>query len=499
MNDRSLPLRFPGGLALDIGRHADTGGAIRPCPPPPRLAIPLSQHAGLPAEPCVQPGDRVLRGQCIGRAPQGLGAAVHASTSGTVLAIEPAAVAHLSGLPQPCVLIEVDGLDEGVRLPQLPDWRERPATELLQRLREAGVVGLGGATFPTDEKLAVVRQQLILNGAECEPWIGCDDALLRERAEEVLAGAELLARLCGAERIRIAVEDDMPAAAAALRTAIGSRDIELSVLPARYPQGGERQLIQTLTGLEVPRGGLPRDIGVVVQNVATAAAAWRAVVHGEPLTARIVSLAGPGLMQPGNWEVRLGTPIEWLIAQAGGYRPEAARLILGGPLMGLALPHDGFHITKASNCVLVLDAASVADAQPELPCIRCGECSRVCPAGLLPQQLQLYARALDAPQLQSFGLFDCIECGCCDLVCPSHIPLVDWYRYAKAELRARGQAEAEAQAAKRRFEARAARLEREAAERAAQRAAKAVEPDAVRAAIERARKKRDSGIGIRDS
>ncbi len=511
--------RFPGGLRLDPHKVETRAAPLRVCPLPERLIVPLRQHQGAPAQPCVVPGDTVLAGEPLALAGDAPSAAVHAPTSGRVLAIEPHPAPQPPFDPQPCVVLAPDGDDRWRKLPPIARPLEAPAERLVARIAEAGVVGLGGAVFPTAEKLAVPRELLIVNGAECEPYIACDDALLRARAQSVVQGARIAARAVGANRLILAVEDHMTEAHAALARALTeivgpasfagsslhfaeregearwlSLPVELVQLPTRYPQGGERQLIYALTGREVPLGGLPRDIGVAVINVATAAAILDAVVHGEALVSRVVTVAGGGVRRPGNFQVRIGTPLEALIESAGGYRPDAARLILGGPLMGLAVPHDQLPVTKATNCVLVLTAREIAENSEEQPCIRCMACVSACPARLLPHELLRRVRARQWDEALGGGLAACIECGCCDLVCPSHIPLAEWFRFGKSELRLRAEEERRAREAKERHAARLARVAREAAERQARRAAQAerlTDAAAVASLIAEARRRRD--------
>jgi len=487
--------RFHGGLRLDGHKAESTRAPPAPCPLPRLLRVALLQHAGLPALACVAVGDGVERGQRIGIAEGATGADVHAPCRGKVVAIESAELAQLPGMPVDHVVIAPEPGASSAPFAPI-DWRQAEPEALRERIRAAGVVGLGGAGFPTAEKLSAGRELLVLNGAECEPWIACDDALLQAHADEVVLGGRLMARAAGATRILLAIEDTMPAALAAARAAVasvGEGTVEVVVVPTVYPEGGERQLIQVLTGLEVPRGGLPRDIGVLVQNVATARAAWRAVALGESVTDRIVTVTGPGVAQPGNFVVPLGTPVAHLVEQAGGYTPGATRLLLGGPMMGQALAHDQFTIGKQHNCVLVLTREDTFDARPEMPCIRCGDCATACPSLLLPQQLLWHLRAQNTDRAVDQGLFDCIECGCCDLVCPSLIPLTSQFRQAKAGARLQAAEAMRAALARDRHDARQLRLERESAETARRHEARktgATSPDAVAAALERARAKR---------
>ena len=456
--------RFPGGVVMPHRKRLSTHGKIESLPLPAQLILPLSQHLGAPAKSLVEPGQQVCKGELIAM-PQGqISAAIHAPTSGVIHNIEPRPVPQPSGQNAMSIVLDADGHDRW--RPRNPDPHplEQPASRMVERLRRAGVAGLGGAVFPTHAKLARSVETLIINGAECEPYIACDEMLILERAAEIIWGAMLLRHTLGARRCIIAVEDHRAETRKALHQALLDSGldecIDLRLVPSRYPEGGERQLIQVLTGWEVPAQGLPQDIGLLCLNVGTAAAAWRAIRYDEPLFSRVVTVTGPGIRRPGNFQVLLGTPIKELVAACGGYTPQATRLVMGGPMMGLALPHDDHPVVKACNCVLVLSRSDVETMFPEMPCIRCMACVDCCPAGLLPQQLFWHIQADKLQRARMLAVEDCIECGCCAQVCPSHIPLVDYYRYAKSALAQRDEAGRRADAARHRFEQRSARVNR---------------------------------------
>ena len=459
---------FHGGLHLDDHKTESTGLPIAVAAVPQRLVVPLDQHIGRGAEPLVKPGDKVLRGQIIGRPSGFVSASVHAPTSGRVVAIADLPVPHPSGLSAPCVVLEADGEDRWAALPEpLPDYRERDAAELRERVRWAGIVGLGGAGFPTSVKLNPGADQpvhtLIINGAECEPYITSDDMLMREQAERVVAGIGILLHMLGAERCIVGIEDNKPEAIGAMNAAVreaGLDATEVVAIPTLYPSGGEKQLIRILTGLEVPSNGIPAELGMVCQNVGTATAVADAVLEGRPLTARVVTITGDGVTRPQNYLVRIGTPVADLVSAAGGYHGEPRRLIFGGPMMGFTLADDDVPVVKGCNCLIAATEDEAPSPPTPGPCIRCGECARVCPANLLPQQLYWHARARDFDKTQDYHLFDCIECGCCAHVCPSHIPLVQYYRFAKTEVWARERDKRKADHARQRHEFREARLAR---------------------------------------
>ena len=463
--------KLHGGLRLAAEKTASTERAIVEVPIPAQLVMPITQHVGDPAQPVVGIGERVLRGQLIAEPDGTLGAPVHASSSGKIVAIEPWPVARRLGDNAPCIVIECDGRDEAVQAVEaLPDFLTMTPEHLLGKVLQGGIVGLGGAVFPTAQKLMQARtstiDHLLLNGVECEPYISCDDMLMRERATEVIDGARILMHALQIDVCFLVVESDKPEAIRALSEVLGAIDdnlngkrIVIKQVPTIYPSGGEDQLVQLVTHREVPSGGLPSDVGCLVQNVGTAAAIHDWIVGGEPLISRITTVTGDGVASPVNVRARIGTTIADIVGLAGGYTERAQQLIIGGPMTGKSVTTDRVPLEKATNCILI--SSETPAPGPELPCIRCGDCAAVCPVQLLPQQLFWYACADDENKLREFGLTDCIECGCCDLVCPSHIPLTADFRVAKGRIRELADEKARALRARQRFEARNERLERE--------------------------------------
>lgn len=460
---------FHGGVHPPTHKSQSVQTPIAPAGLPLKLIVPLHQHIGNIAKPSVQVGDRVLKGQIFGMPEGSVSSAVHAPTSGTVSAIDMQLVAHPSGLPDLCVTLIPDGKDEWIMHEGL-DYRTTSPADLRQRLRLAGVVGLGGAVFPSDLKLRAGKHKittLVINGAECEPYITCDDMLMRERADEIVRGAEMMASMLDAGEILIGIEDNKPEAIAAMRAAVAAISpghMEVVPVPTIYPGGGAKQLIRVLTGIEVAAGVRSTDMGVQCFNVATAYSAHRAIAHGEPLISRIVTVTG-NVQHPQNFEVLLGMPVNELVALANPL-PGTNGHIMGGPMMGVPLPSGQVTVTKATNCIIESSPALFPPPPPALPCIRCTRCAEVCPAELQPQELYWHAKAKDFGKAQEYHLFDCIECGACSYVCPSSIPLVQYYRFAKSEIWAHEREKDAADLARERHEYRQLRTERDKQEKA---------------------------------
>ncbi|MBA4502341.1 electron transport complex subunit RsxC [Marinobacterium marinum] len=472
---------FHGGIHPPENKKQSTRTPIRPAPLPKRLYLPLQQHIGTSASPLVNVGDRVLKGQMIAEPVGRISASLHAPTSGTIRSIGPHPVPHASGLESDCIVIDSDGLDEWEEHQGLEDYTSLKPGALIDHIRRCGIAGMGGAGFPTDVKLHLgddhIVNTLIINAAECEPYITADDMLMRERADEILGGIRVISHLLKPSHIIIGIEDNKSHAIRTLRTALKECElnIDIRVVPTKYPSGGERQLIQLLTGLEVPSGKIPADIGIVCQNIGTTAAIYRAVHFGEPLISRIVTVTGDAVAQPQNLEALIGTPFADLLDAAHVYEDRLYRLVMGGPMMGMTVEHDQIPVIKTTNCIIAASRDEMPPAPPEQPCIRCNMCEQVCPVTLLPQQLYWFAKGREFDKAKHHNLFDCIECGACAYVCPSSIPLVQYYRFAKSEIRTEEAEQHKADHARERFEARQARLEREQEEKEARRKARAEE------------------------
>jgi electron transport complex protein RnfC len=493
--------QFHGGVKLNGNKSLSNEQPIAKANLPPLLILPLLQHIGVPADPVVKVGDRVLKGQIIAHCQANdchlkMSVPLHASSSGTIVAIEPHSVPHPSGLKALCIVIATDGRDEWIKCNPITNYMALSPMTLRQHIAMAGIVGLGGAGFPSHLKLKSEGiETLIINGAECEPYITCDDRLMREYSNDIITGTEIFRHILGGTKhCVIAVEDNKPAAYAALLQAAPGR-VTVVKVPTLYPTGGEKQLIHVLTGKEIGKSQLPADFGIVVHNIETTRAVYRAVKEGRPLISRVVTVTGSGIAKPQNLEVLLGTPIQVIIDQCER-KHNIEQIIMGGPMMGFTLPHDQFPVIKTTNCLIVSSAPTLATSQSTMPCIRCGACAQVCPINLLPQQLYWYTKAKDFKAAKDYHLFDCIECGCCAYVCPSHLPLVDYYRYAKAEIRTNERERQQANLARHRHEFRTWRLARDKAEKQArhQAAAATSQPDkqiVIDAALERVKAKKN--------
>ncbi|MAH00023.1 MAG: electron transport complex subunit RsxC [Pseudomonadales bacterium] len=498
------PIRIwdiPGGIHPQENKLQSLGHGIETPPLPRELIVPLQQHIGARAEPCVAVSEKVLKGQLIAEASGFVSCPLHAPTSGTVTAIGPAPYPHASGLEEWAIRIEADGEDRWCELDPISDFRALEPAALLDIIRAAGISGLGGAGFPTAVKLKARPEQkihtLIINGTECEPYITADDSAMRYRAEQIVSGIEVLMHILRPEQVLIGIEDNKPEAIEAMRAAVGERPMQVVVFPTKYPSGGEKQLIQILTGKEVPSGGLPADLGMVCQNVGPLLAIHDAVVLGQPLIKRITTLTGDALSHPTNVEALIGTPIRDLLTFAGLQPEKLYRLVMGGPMMGFTLQSMDAPIVKTTNCLLAGSKAELPPPPPAQPCIRCGLCAEACPASLLPQQLHFFALGKDYDQLKRQNLFDCIECGACSYVCPSSIPLVQYYRAAKSEIRALDLQQHKADHSRQRFEHRQERLQREAEQKERDRIARAEKAARLKAAKEaEAAKQADSDAAV---
>nr|WP_297347744.1 electron transport complex subunit RsxC [uncultured Glaciecola sp.] len=457
---------FPGGVHPPQQKSLSNKSNIEFIPLEPTYYVPVKQHIGVEGKLLVAEGDRILKGQLLTASESPFSVPVHAPTSGIVAKITRHVSAHPSGIPELSVIIDADGQDTWIELKPVPDYAKADKSELIERICDAGISGMGGAGFPTHIKTNNSKplEFLIINGIECEPYISSDDRLMREHAWQIRQGIDILVHILKPKQVIIAVEDNKPEALETMSIACQQKtNYQVVNVPTKYPAGGEKQLVQVLTSREVPSDGLPIDVGCIMYNVATCYAIADAIVEGKPLIERVVTLTGRGLKSPKNVWARLGTPIQSLLLH-GNYdasTQSSPRFIMGGPMMGFTVTSVLTPIVKISNCILVPADNELPHPEDERACIRCSACSDVCPASLLPQQLFWYSKSKELEKAEEYNLFDCIECGACAYVCPSEIPLVHYYRQAKADIRNQREEKEKSDKAKIRFEVRTARLQKE--------------------------------------
>jgi electron transport complex protein RnfC len=466
--ERGTLWQFPGGIHPPEQKSISNQLSIGRLSLPAKLVIPIKQHIGANGLLLVNVGDRVLKGQALTAPQANWSLPVHAPTSGKISAIEMAPSAHPSAIPELSIILIPDGLDEWTNLTAYSDYTQLDKKTIVDIIHNAGIAGMGGAGFPTYVKADTHAkiEYLVVNGVECEPYITADDMLMREYAEDILKGIGVMQYVLSPERVIIGIEDNKPEAFQAMQQAAAAyQNVLVRSIPTKYPSGGEKQLIRVLTSKEVPSNGIPADIGVIVQNVGTLFAVSEAVFKGKPLIERVVTVTGNTITEKRNVWALLGTEIKHLLDCQGFTPVDEQRVIMGGPMMGFTLPTVRIPVVKTTNCILAPDNQELAQAGDEKACIRCSACADACPQTLLPQQLQWFAKGKEYDKLEQYNLFDCIECGACSYVCPSEIPLVQYYRVAKAEIREQKLEQIKSERAKVRFELRKERLEREMEER----------------------------------
>jgi len=460
--------KFNGGIKTDTRKTVSTSHPIKKISMPKKLILPLRQHVGRVAKLKVNLGEKVLKGQLIAEADGNVSAAIHAPTSGIIVSVEKQSIPHPSGLPDYCVTLIPDGKDTWIKKDPV-NWKKIGREETIKKIYSSGIVGLGGATFPSHLKLHNNNNEiktLVVNAAECEPYITCDDMLMREKSVDLIEGIRLVLHLLGAENAIIGIEDNKPEAIEKLTVLVKKDEhISIKVVPTIYPSGDAKRLIYLLTGTQLAKGKRSAEYGIQMFNVATIVALYNFINLGEPSISRIITITG-NVTTPNNYEVLFGTPLSDLIVDAGGVIKKSSSFIMGGPMMGFKLPSVNVPVTKAMNCVINAGSEMVENNSPVLPCIRCARCADACPVTLQPQELFWFSQSNQFEKAENYNLFDCIECGCCSYVCPSNIPLVQYYRYAKSEIIGERHAKEEADIARERNDFRLHRLQREKEERA---------------------------------